>query len=135
MKHQHGLLVTPCNQVSFTGFCPAKPEDFSHRTQQAAHPHGHSHTKQVALTSYSMHLACRYVTHYFNTHYFKATGYLDHKPHHCFPHFIAVQMALSHFLVIVQKILTNKYLLLFSPPTIYRWKNPKYKFLLLLDRL
>lgn len=37
-------------------------------------------------------------------------------------------------LSIVLRTLTNNYFLLFSPFTIYRWKNPQYKFLLLLDR-
>lgn len=37
-------------------------------------------------------------------------------------------------LVIVLRTLTNNYFLLFSPFTMYRWKNPQYKFLLLLDR-
>lgn len=43
---------------------------------------------------------------------------MDHKPHHHIIPFIAVQMALSHFLVIVLRILANKYFLLFSPLTI-----------------
>lgn len=35
---------------------------------------------------------------------------------------------------VVLRTPTNNYFLLFSPFTMYRWKNPQYKFLLLLDR-
>lgn len=50
----------------------SKPEDLSHSTQQAAHPHGHCHTKQAICTD-SADLS------QFNLTPFKVTEYLDHK--------------------------------------------------------
>lgn len=127
MKHQHGLLVTPCNPVSFTGFCPIRLNLRTlatvHSRQHASHRHSHI----CGSNRVCRYFVFRILTPIGPRYIWIINLIIAFSPLHS-----CADGTQSY--VVVLRILTNKYFLLFSPLNIYRWKNPKYKFLLLLDR-
>lgn len=133
-----------CNPVSFTGFCPVQLVKLRILVHSRQHFHAGKATPEFTLAipkkwliSETSLRVLSSVTHKFDVlrclnidfcriHSIGSLFYCEQKL--CSWHLVTTSM------VIALRTLTNDYFLLSSPFAVYRWKNPQYKFLLLLDR-
>lgn len=143
------------SQVSVLPCYMANLSSLAHSTQQAAYPHWHNHGKnpQDWLNASVKVLKHSWNLHPINIFVFQSPSgncsviYFLNGDFCCYclqiltlaPIFsplwkLCSRHSVTSSLAIVLRTHTNNYFLLFSPFTVYRWKNPQYKFLLLLDR-